>query len=83
MAPVLASLLILAGLGIFARVMLLRIRPLLFARKEVRWDDPAQRTEKLLLYGFVQKRMPPSPSGERARPTSGSSPPSSSRNSER
>ena len=61
MAPVLASLLILAGLGIFARVMSLRIRPLLFARKEVRWDDPAQRTEKLLLYGFGQKRMPTKP----------------------
>ena len=61
MAPVLASLLILAGLGIFARVMSLRIRPLLFARKDVRWDDPAQRTEKLLLYGFGQKRMPTKP----------------------
>ena len=61
MAPVLATLIILLGLGIFARVMLLRIRPLLFARKDVRWDDPAQRTEKLLLYGFGQKRMPTKP----------------------
>ena len=38
-----------------------RIRPLLFARKEVRWDDPLTRTEKLIEYGFGQKRMPAKP----------------------
>jgi Fe-S oxidoreductase len=61
MAPVLASLLILAGLGFFLWTMSYRIRPLLFARKDVRWDDPAARTEKLLEYGFGQKRMPSKP----------------------
>src|SRR5713226_7557709 len=61
MAPVLASLLILAGLAVFLRTMSFRIRPLLFARKDVRWDDPSARTEKLLLYGFGQKRMPTKP----------------------
>ena len=61
MAPLIASLLILAGLAVFFRTMSFRIRPLLFARKDVRWDDPSTRTEKLLLYGFGQKRMPTKP----------------------
>ena len=61
MAPILAGLVILAGLGLFARTISFRIRPLLFARKDVRWDDPARRTEKLLEYGFGQKRMPTKP----------------------
>ena len=61
MAPVLASLLILAGLSFFFWTMSYRIRPLLFARKDVRWDEPAARTEKLLEYGFGQKRMPSKP----------------------
>ncbi|MCA1829651.1 MAG: (Fe-S)-binding protein [Myxococcales bacterium] len=61
MAPVLASLIILAGLAVFAWIISFRIRPLLFARADVRWDDPAGRTEKLLLYGFGQKRMPSKP----------------------
>jgi Fe-S oxidoreductase len=61
MAPVLATLLILAGLAIFLFIISYRVRPLLFARKDVRWDDPATRTEKLLLYGIGQKRMPSKP----------------------
>src|SRR5438270_9074245 len=61
MAPALASLIILAGLAIFTWVISFRVRPLLFARADVRWDDPAGRTEKLLLYGFGQKRMPSKP----------------------
>ena len=61
MAPVLASLIILAGLAAFLWTMSWRIRPLFFARKDVRWDDPAQRTEKLLVYGLGQKRMPSKP----------------------
>ena len=51
MAPVLASLIILAGLAFFAWTMSYRIRPLLFSRKDDRFDDPAQRTEKLFVYG--------------------------------
>ncbi|MGZ6141722.1 MAG: (Fe-S)-binding protein, partial [Myxococcales bacterium] len=61
MAPVLASIIILAGLSVFAWLISSRIRPLLFARKDVRWDNPAARTDKLLLYGFGQKRMPTKP----------------------
>src|SRR5438067_876672 len=61
MAPVPASLIILAGLAAFVWVISYRIRPLLFARRDVRWDDPGARTEKLLLYGFGQKRMPAKP----------------------
>src|SRR5438128_1991669 len=61
MAPVPASLIILAGLAVFAWVVSYRLRPLLFARKDVRWDDPAARTEKLLVYGLGQKRMPTKP----------------------
>ena len=61
MAPVLATLLIVAGLSVFAWLLSFRIRPLLFARPDVRWDDAATRTEKLLLYGFGQKRMPSKP----------------------
>jgi Fe-S oxidoreductase len=61
MAPVLATLIILAGLAIFTWIISYRVRPLLFARKDVRWDDPATRTEKLLLYGIGQKRMPSKP----------------------
>jgi Fe-S oxidoreductase/nitrate reductase gamma subunit len=61
MAPVLATLIIVAGLGVFAWILRRRIPPLLFSRKDVRWDDPAKRTEKLLVYGFGQKRMPSKP----------------------
>jgi len=61
MAPVLATLIILTGLIVFAWIISSRIRPLLFARKDVRWDDPAERTERFLLYGLGQKRMPSKP----------------------
>src|SRR5438105_14972611 len=61
MAPALAKLIIVAGLSLFAWIISYRVRPLLFAREDVRWDDPATRTEKLLLYGFGQKRIPAKP----------------------
>src|SRR5712664_4766955 len=61
MAPILATLIIAAGLALFSWTMSYRIRPLLFSRKEVRWDDPLTRTEKLIEYGFGQKRMPAKP----------------------
>src|SRR5438477_8930039 len=61
MAPVLATLLIVAGLSVFAWILSFRVRPLLFARPDVRWDDAPTRTEKLMLYGFGQKRMPSKP----------------------
>ena len=61
MAPVLASLIILAGLSVFAWILSYRVRPLFFGRRDVRWDDPATRTEKLLLYGIGQGRMPTKP----------------------
>jgi Fe-S oxidoreductase/nitrate reductase gamma subunit len=61
MAPILATLIIAAGLALFFWTISYRIRPLLFARKEVRWDDPLTRTEKLIEYGFGQKRMPARP----------------------
>ena len=61
MAPVLASLIILAGFSVFAWIMSYRLRPLFFGRKDLRWDDPAERTERLLIYGLGQKRMPTKP----------------------
>jgi len=61
MAPVLATVLTLVGLGLFLWTLSYRVRPLLFARKDVRWDDPQQRVGKLLEYGFGQKRMPSKP----------------------
>src|SRR6202521_1349441 len=61
MAPLLATVFILAGLAVFAWTISYRIRPLLFGRGDVRWDDPAARTEKLLAYGIGQKRMPAKP----------------------
>src|SRR3981081_3604541 len=61
MAPILATLIIAAGLVLVLRTISHRIRPLFFARKEVRWDDPLTRTEKLIEYGFGQKRMPAKP----------------------
>jgi Fe-S oxidoreductase/nitrate reductase gamma subunit len=61
MAPIPATLIIAAGLALFLWTISYRIRPLLFARKEVRWDDPLTRTEKLIEYGFGQKRMPARP----------------------
>ena len=64
MAPVLATLIIVAGLTVFAWIISWRVRPLLFARGDVRWDDPGTRTERLLLYGFGQKRMPSKPERE-------------------
>src|SRR5205823_7041192 len=38
-----------------------RIRPQHLARPDVRWDEAATRTEKLLEYAFAQKRMPAKP----------------------
>jgi Fe-S oxidoreductase len=61
MAPTVATLIIAAGLVLFLWTMSYRIRPLFFGRKEVRWDDPLTRTEKLIEYGFGQKRMPAKP----------------------
>ena len=58
MAPILATILILAGLGVFLWTIGQRVRPLLFARPEVRWDDPQERTARLLEYGFGQERLP-------------------------
>lgn len=61
MSPVAATFIIVAGLAVFLWQMSLRLRPLLFARPDVRWDKPGERTEKLLEYGFGQKRMPTKP----------------------
>ncbi|HYV67393.1 MAG TPA: (Fe-S)-binding protein [Myxococcales bacterium] len=61
MAPLLATVIIAAGLALFFWTISYRVRPLLFARKDVRWDDPLTRTEKLIEYGFGQKRMPARP----------------------
>ena len=61
MSPVAAILIILAGLAVFVWTMSFRIRPLLFARKDVRWDAPAERTNLLVEYGLGQKRMPSKP----------------------
>src|SRR5690349_21952323 len=61
MAPILATVIIAAGVALFLWTISYRIRPLLFARKDVRWDDPLARTEKLIEYGFGQKRMPSKP----------------------
>jgi Fe-S oxidoreductase len=61
MAPILATVIIAAGLVLFLWTISYRVRPLLFSRKDVRWDDPLARTEKLIEYGFGQKRMPAKP----------------------
>ena len=61
MAPIAASILLLAGFGLFLWIMSFRIRPLLFARHENRLDDPQERTARLLEFGFGQKRMPSKP----------------------
>ena len=61
MQPVAASFIILAGLATFVWIISSRVRPLLFARKDVRWDAPAERMEKLFLFGLGQKRMPTKP----------------------
>src|SRR5438270_13460269 len=61
MAPIAATLIIVGGLALFLWTMSYRIRPLLFARRDVRWDDPATRTEKLFEYGIGQRRMPSKP----------------------
>src|SRR5919199_3557228 len=61
MAPLVATVIIVAGLALFFWTISYRIRPLLFARKDVRWDDPLERTGKLIEYGFGQKRMPAKP----------------------
>src|SRR5438309_5410451 len=61
MAPIVATIIIVAGIALFLWTISYRIRPLLFARKDVRWDEPAVRTEKLIEYGIGQKRMPSKP----------------------
>ena len=61
MNPLATLILLAAGLGFFAWTMQRRIRPLLHARKEVRWDRTPERTEALLRFGLGQGRMPQKP----------------------
>ncbi|MHB8879350.1 MAG: 4Fe-4S dicluster domain-containing protein, partial [Myxococcaceae bacterium] len=57
MNPILASLLLAAGLLFFAGTMYWRIRALFALKKENRLDHPSLRAEALVLFGFGQKRM--------------------------
>ncbi len=57
MNPIAMSLLLLANAAFFAWTMRRRLPPLLAARKEVRWDRPADRIAALLKFGFGQRRL--------------------------
>lgn len=58
MSPIATTILLLVAAGVFAYTMRRRIPPLLFARPEVRWDQPMERFKRLLKFGFGQGRMP-------------------------
>lgn len=58
MSPIATTILLLAAAGVFAYTMRRRIPPLLFARHEVRWDQPVERLKRLIRFGFGQGRMP-------------------------
>jgi Fe-S oxidoreductase len=57
MSPILASLLLAAGLTFFASTLYWRVRVLFGLKKVDRLDHPSQRAEALVLFGFGQKRM--------------------------
>lgn len=58
MNPIVTALLLLIAGGFFAWTMRRRIPPLLFARREVRWDNLGERIKRLVRFGFGQGRMP-------------------------
>ena len=51
------ALFLLVGLGLFSRTMYVRIRLLMAARPERRWDLVAERAKKLLTIGIGQQKM--------------------------
>jgi Fe-S oxidoreductase len=51
------ALLLLVGLGLFARTMYVRVRLLLAARPEKRWDLVAERAKNLFTVGVLQSKM--------------------------
>ncbi len=53
----LASLLLLVGLGLFARTLLGRVRLLLIGRPEQRWNLVADRAKRLFDIGILQQKM--------------------------
>jgi Fe-S oxidoreductase/nitrate reductase gamma subunit len=54
---IVASVLLLVGLGLFARTIALRWKVLRAAKPETRWDLVAARVRKLLVVGIAQKKM--------------------------
>src|SRR5262252_842721 len=57
MNPLIASLLVFAGLTVFAWIMYGRTAVLLAMKRENRLDHPAERTRALIRFGLGQKRM--------------------------
>ncbi len=55
------AFLLAAGLGFFAWTLQRRLRPLFFARKDVRWDRAPERADALVAFGLGQARMPQKP----------------------
>ncbi|MEY3013457.1 MAG: putative heterodisulfide reductase, subunit, partial [Pseudomonadota bacterium] len=51
------ALLLLVGLGVFSRLMYVRLRLMLAGRPEKRWDLVAERAKRLLQIGIGQKKM--------------------------
>lgn len=52
-----ASVLLLVGVGLFSRTMYARLRVLMAARPETRWDLVAERAKNLLTVGLFQSKM--------------------------
>ena len=57
MSPIGMTVLLLVGLGLFARTMNERIRILLALKPDDRFDHPQDRTDALVQFGFGQKRL--------------------------
>ncbi len=55
--PLFMTLLLLAALGTFGWTMRRRLPPLLFGRKEVRWDRLGERVSALMKFGLGQRRL--------------------------
>lgn len=58
MNPIVTALLLLAAGAFFGWTMRRRLPPLLFARKDVRWDNIPERIRRFVRFGLGQGRMP-------------------------
>jgi hypothetical protein len=55
--PILTSVMLVVALAFFTAIMITKVKILLKAKPEVRWDRPGERIENMLRVAFAQVKM--------------------------